>query len=197
MTRGRRTGRFKYWLGRAWFRLQGWQFQGELPPSGRFILVCAPHTSNWDLIYLLAVMFMFRIKVSWLGKHTIFKKPFGGFMRWLGGIPVDRTSTHGVVDQIAEYFEQYDNLIIAVTPEGTRRKTDHWKSGFYHIAVQAQVPILLGFVDFAHKRAGTGFSFIPQGDLQADMDRIREFYQDMRGANPEQESNIILQEEQN
>jgi 1-acyl-sn-glycerol-3-phosphate acyltransferase len=191
-----RSGWFKYFLGKTWLRLKGWQFEGELPAEGKFILICAPHTSNWDFIYLLAIMFMFRIKVSWLGKHTLFKKPFGGLMRWLGGIPVDRRSTHGVVDQIKERFDQSDNLILAITPEGTRRKTDHWKSGFYHIAVKAQVPILLGFADYARKRAGTGFAFIPRGDLSAEMDRIRAFYRDIRGANPEMESDIILREEQ-
>ena len=195
MTNHKRSGWFKYFLGKTWFRLKGWQFEGELPPEGRFILICGPHTSNWDFIYLLAVMFMFRIKVSWLGKHTIFKKPFGGFMRWLGGIPVDRRSTHGVVDQIKDRFDQTDNLILAITPAGTRKRTDHWKSGFYHIAVKAQVPLLMGFADYARKTAGTGDAFIPQGDLTADMDRIRAFYSNIRGAHPEMESTIVLREE--
>jgi 1-acyl-sn-glycerol-3-phosphate acyltransferase len=195
MTSMKKSGRFKYFLGKSWMRANGWTFSGNLPPQGKFLLICAPHTSNWDLIYLLAVMFLLRIKVSWMGKHTIFKKPFGNFMKWLGGIPVDRRSTHGVVDQIVDHFNQQENLIIAIAPEGTRHRTDLWKSGFYHIAYKAQVPLLLGYVDYEHKRAGTGPAFIPTGDIKKDMDRIREFYADIRGAKPEEESTIILREE--
>jgi len=195
MAKNNRSGHFKYFLGKSWMKLNGWTFEGELPPQGKFILICSPHTSNWDLIYLLAIMFMHRIKVSWIGKHTVFKKPFGGFMRWLGGIPVDRRSAHGVVDQIADRFAEADNLIIAMTPPGTRSKTDHWKSGFYHIAYKAQVPILLGFADYANKKAGTGPSFIPDGNIKKDMDMIRDYYKDIRGCNPENESIIILREE--
>lgn len=191
----RTSGRFKYFLGKTWMRSTGWTFTGELPPQGKFMLICAPHTSNWDLIYLLAVMFLLRIKVSWMGKHTIFKKPFGGFMKWLGGIPINRSSIHGVVDQMVDHFNAHDNLIIAIAPEGTRHKTEIWKSGFYHIAYKAQVPLLLGFIDYKHKLAGTGPAFIPTGNMQKDMDRIREFYADIRGAKPENESRIILREE--
>ena len=195
MNPSKRSGRFKYSLGKLWMELTGWRFEGDLPEEGKFMLICAPHTSNWDLIYLLALMFMLRIRVSWLGKHTIFKKPFGGFMKWLGGISVDRRNTHGVVDQIADHFKANDNLIIAIAPEGTRHKTDHWKSGFYHIAYRAQVPLLLGFIDYAHKKLGTGPAFIPSGDIKKDMDFIRAFYADIRGARPEMESTIILREE--
>lgn len=195
MKKSKRSGQFKYLLGKAWMGYKGWSFNGELPPQGKFMLICAPHTSNWDLIYLLAIMFMLRIKVSWMGKHTLFKKPFGGIMRWLGGIPIDRRSPHGAVDQIVEHFARQDDLIIAIAPEGTRKKTDNWKSGFYHIAHKAQIPILLGFVDYANKKAGTGPSFIPSGDVVQDMDVIRDFYKDIRGDIPENESDIILMEE--
>lgn len=183
-------------LGKFWFWITGWEFRGALSPKGKFILICEPHTSNWDFLYLLAVMFIMRIKISWLGKHTVFKKPFGGFMKWLGGIPVDRSSTHGVVDQIADHFAENDNLIIALAPSGTRDKRDHWKSGFYHMGYKAQVPLLLGYVDFGNKVAGTGPSFVPTGDIKGDMDKIREYYADIRGAHPELESDIILREEQ-
>ncbi len=195
MAKNKRSGKFKYFLGKRFMKFKGWEFEGKLPPQGKFMLICAPHTSNWDFIYLLAIMFMLRIKVSWMGKHTLFKKPFGKFMRWLGGIPIDRRSTHGVVDQIADYYNKHDDLIIAIAPEGTRKKTDHWKSGFYHIANKAQVPLLLGYVDFVNKKAGTGPAFIPTGDMQKDMDIIRDFYQDIRGDHPEMESDIVLREE--
>lgn len=195
MKKTKRSGLFKLMLGKIWFWFTGWKFEGDLSPTGKYILICEPHTSNWDFIHLLAVMFINRIKISWLGKHTIFKKPFGGFMKWLGGIPIDRRSTHGVVDQIADYFAAYENLVIAVSPSGTRHKTDHWKSGFYHIAFKAQVPLLLGYVDFPNKIVGTGPSITPSGNIKQDMDRIREFYADIRGDHPELESDIILREE--
>ena len=196
MSKNKRSGLFKLLLGKAWFRLTGWEFKGELPPQGKFILVCEPHTSNWDFIHLLGVMFILRIKISWLGKHTLFKKPFGGIMKWLGGIPIDRRSTHGVVDQIADHFAANENLIIALAPSGTRTKRDHWKSGFYHMGFKAQVPLLLGYVNFATKTAGTGPAFIPSGDIKKDMDFIRDFYVDIRGDHPQLESDIILKEEQ-
>lgn len=100
-----------------------------------------------------------------------------------------------MVDQLVDRFNETDNLILAITPAGTRRKTDSWKSGFYHIAYKAQIPVLLGYADFEKKRAGTGLSFIPSGNITEDMDRIREFYRDIRGADPEKESTIILREE--
>lgn len=195
MQSNRRSGVFKFMLGKLFFKATGWKFKGDLVPKGKFILICEPHTSNWDFIFLLAVMFTMRIKISWLGKHTIFKKPFGGFMKWLGGIPVDRRSTHGVVEQITEYFERHENLIIALSPSGTRHKTDHWKSGFYHIGHNAKVHLLLGYIDYASKTAGTGPSFIPSGDIKKDMDLIRTFYAGIRGGNPEQESDILLRDE--
>ncbi|MEA3286775.1 MAG: lysophospholipid acyltransferase family protein [Candidatus Marinimicrobia bacterium] len=195
MKKNKKSGQFKYFLGKMFMKARGWEFKGELPHAGKFMLICAPHTSNWDFMYLLAIMFMLRIKVSWMGKHTLFKKPFGNFMRWLGGISIDRRSTHGVVDQIAEYYATHDDLIIAIAPEGTRKKTDHWKSGFYHIANKAQVPLLLGYVDYVNKQAGTGPSFIPTGDIKKDMDQIRDFYKDIRGDHPELESDLILREE--
>lgn len=195
MGKHKRSGYFKLILGKLWLKIWGWELKADQPPPGNFVLLCAPHTSNWDFGYLLAFMFIRRIKVSWMGKHTIFKKPFGGFMKWLGGIPIDRRSTHGVVDQLADYFKENENLIIAIAPEGTRHKTDHWKSGFYHIANKAQVPLLLGYLDYPNKIVGTGPSFIPTGNIAKDMDVLRDFYKDFRGDHPEDESKIILREE--
>ena len=195
MRRKKQTGFFKYFLGKAWLRIKGWKFVGAEPPAGRFMLICAPHTSNWDFSFLLAFMFIIRVKVSWLGKHTLFKKPFGKIMKWLSGIPVDRRSAHGVVDQIADYYAKNDDLIIAIAPEGTRHKRSRWKSGFYHMAYTAQVPLLLGYVDFPSKTVGTGPQMVLTGNIKQDMDLIREFYADVRGDHPELESDIIMREE--
>ncbi|MBC8191291.1 MAG: lysophospholipid acyltransferase family protein [Candidatus Marinimicrobia bacterium] len=196
MNKNKRSGVIKLMLGKIWLKLTGWKYEGHLPTRGKYILICEPHTSNWDFIFLLAAMFMDRIKVSWLGKHTLFKKPFGGFMKWLGGIPIDRRSTHGVVEQIADHFAANENLMIALAPSGTRAKRDHWKSGFYHMAYSAQVPLLLGYVDFPTKTVGTGPLINLSGDIKKDMDMLREFYADIRGDHPELESDIILREEQ-
>ncbi len=195
MRKIKQSGVVKHFLGWLWLKITGWELKADQPEPGNYILICAPHTSNWDFGYLLAFMFIRRIKVSWMGKHTLFKKPFGGFMKWLGGIPVDRRKTHGVVDQIAEYFKKSENLIIAIAPEGTRHKTDHWKSGFYHIANTAKVPLLLGYLDFANKVVGIGSVYSLTGNINQDMDIIRDFYKDFRGANPEDESTMILREE--
>ncbi len=196
MKKSKRSGLIKLFLGRTWLRLTGWKFAGDLRQAEKFILICEPHTSNWDFIYLLAAMFVERIRISWLGKHTLFKKPFGGFMKWLGGIPIDRRSAHGVVDQIADHFALNESLVIALAPSGTRARRDHWKSGFYHMALKAQVPLLLGYVDFHHKIVGTGPLLTPSGNIKKDMDSIRKFYADFRGDHPELESDIILKEEQ-
>jgi 1-acyl-sn-glycerol-3-phosphate acyltransferase len=173
----------------------GWDVVGQVPVGDRFVLVGAPHTSNWDFPFTLAAVYIFRLKISWLGKDTLFKKPFGGVMRWLGGIPVDRTSEQGVVDKIAGQFSESDRLVLAIGPEGTRKKRDYWKSGFYWIAYTAQVPLLCGYLDYAQKKACLGLSFVPTGDIKKDMDRIREFYEGIQGKHPELTTRIRLVDE--
>ena len=130
-----------------------------------------------------------------MGKHTIFRKPFGGFMRWLGGIAINRSSSSGVVDQIADKFKTSEKLVLALAAEGTRKKSDYWKSGFYWIALKAQVPIVCGYLDYPTREAGFGLSFIPTGDMKKDMDRIREFFCDKRGKIPENASTVRLRDE--
>ncbi|MGD8463769.1 MAG: lysophospholipid acyltransferase family protein [Anaerolineae bacterium] len=184
-----------YWLGRFWMWLFGWQVKGHVPAGGKFVLVGAPHTSNWDFPFTLAAAAVLRLRISWLGKDSAFKGPLGPIMRGLGGIPIDRSSPQGLVSQIAARFDQSDQLIIAIAPSGTRRQTQYWKSGFYWIAHAAQVPILCGYLDYRRKRAGVGLSFVPTGDIGADMDRIREFYQDFQGKKPELATRVRLADE--
>ena len=144
---------------------------------------------------MLATAFVMRVHITWFAKHTVFKFPFGWFMRKLGGIPVDRRAPQSLVKQMAERFEKSDYLILAVPPEGTRRRVDLWKSGFYHIAAQGGVPIALGYLDYGRKLSGIGAYLMPSGDINADMDTIRTFYRDIRGKYPEGESEPRLQEE--
>ena len=188
-------GFIPYCIGRVWMRIFGWDVTGQVPPGGKFVLVGAPHTSNWDFPFTLATLYTFRLKISWLGKHTLFKKPFGKIMRWLGGIPIDRSSEHGVVDQIVKQFNESQKFAVTIAPSGTRKKRDYWKSGFYWIAHTAQVPILCGYLDYSRKTACLGLSFVPTGDIKKDMDRIRGFFVDIRGKNPELATPIRLFDE--
>lgn len=144
---------------------------------------------------MLAAAYVLRLQASWVGKHTIFRFPWGWLFRRLGGIPVDRRSPQSLVTQMAAEFKLRDYLILAVAPEGTRSKVDTWKSGFYHLAYQSGVPIALGYLDYERKLCGLGMFVTPSGNIKEDMDKIRGFYRDIRGKYPELESEPRLQEE--
>ncbi|MGD8369932.1 MAG: lysophospholipid acyltransferase family protein [Syntrophobacterales bacterium] len=189
------SGMISYWIGRFWMWLFGWDVVGQVPPGGKFVLIGAPHTSNWDFPFALAALYVFRLKISWLGKHTLFKKPFGNVMRWLGGIPINREIQENVVDQIVKQFRTSQQLVVVLAPSGTRKKRDYWKSGFYWIANSAQVPILCGYLDYYRKKACLGLSFLPTGDVKKDMDRIRDFYEGVQGKQAELATRIRLIDE--
>lgn len=182
-------------LGKLWLEIFGWRCDGPPPPYKKFVLIAAPHTSAWDLPFMLATSYVMDVPVSWMGKHTLFRPPFGGLMRFLGGIPIDRRSRHNVVERAIEELERAPSMVLAIPAEGTRAKVALWKSGFYHIALGAGVPIGLGFLDFERKVCGLHHFVVPTGDVRADMDQIREFYRDIRGKYPEWESVPRLREE--
>lgn len=167
-------------IGRIWARIflgiLGWKKEGDLPDAPKLVLIAAPHTTNWDLPIMLALGFLLRAKLFWMSKESIFRWPFGGLLRWLGGIPIDRSKPNGVVGQCIERFETRETLILAVPPEGTRSKVRKWKSGFYHIAVGANVPIALGFLDYKRRRGGVHGLFYPTGDYEKDLIEIQRFY---------------------
>jgi 1-acyl-sn-glycerol-3-phosphate acyltransferase len=175
--------------------LLSWDVVGQVPVDEKFVLIAAPHTSNWDFPFGLFASYIYRLKVSWIGKDTLFKKPFGGIMRRLGGIAINRDSRHGVVDQIAEQLRESHKLVIAIAPSGTRKKRDYWKSGFYWVAHTAQVPILCGYLDYAHRKACLGLCFVPTGNVKEDMDRIRDFYKGIQGKYPEMATMVRLRDE--
>lgn len=181
-------------LARAFLRLSGWTLEGELPSTRAYVLIAAPHTTNWDLLYFLACAWAFGISPSWMGKHTLFRGPLGPVMRGLGGIPVERARTGGLVGQMTLAFEQRPDLVLTVPPEGTRSRARFWKSGFYQIALAAKVPIALGYLDYPRRCGGVGPAFVPR-ELRADMDAIRAFYADKRGKHPERFGDVRLQEE--
>ncbi|UCE86847.1 MAG: lysophospholipid acyltransferase family protein [Deltaproteobacteria bacterium] len=185
-------GRF---IARVFLNITGWQAEGAKPVPSKFVLIAAPHTSNWDLAYLLAFAAIFDIRISWMGKHVLFRPPLGWLMRALGGIPIVRHARGNMVSQMARAFEDNDSLALVVPAEGTRGYVPHWKSGFYHIARQADVPIVLGFLDFARRRGGFGPALYPTGDIRRDMDEIRDFYADKAGKYPDQFGEVRLKEE--
>lgn len=186
----------KRWIGRAYLQACGWEQEGPRPTPESFVLIAAPHTSNWDLPFTLAFSAVYDLPIRWAGKHTLFAPPFGWFMRALGGIPIRRDRRENRVDQLAGLFAEHPGLVLTVPAEGTRSRTEYWKSGFYHIAAKAQVPIVCGYLDYARKRGGFGFVLEPSGDLRADMDRIRAFYADKTGKYPELFGPVRLREEE-
>ena len=172
----------------GFLRLTGWRVEGQLPDEARkSVLIAAPHTSNWDLPYTLMVAFALNLQVQWMGKNGIFRFPFGGLMRWLGGIPVDRSrSTNLVAASIDSIRNATGPLQLIVPPEGTRSKTRYWKTGFYHIAVGAGVPIVMAYMDYRRKVSGLGPIFKTTGDVERDMAAIKAFYATIVGKNPHQ-----------
>lgn len=172
----------------TYLKLAGWQVQGVLPEQAqKSVLIAAPHTSNWDLPYTLMVAFVLRLNIYWMGKASIFRFPFGSLMRWLGGIAVDRSKTNNLVLASAQAIQAADGALqLIVPPEGTRSKTRYWKTGFYHIAAAAQVPIVLAYMDYQRKISGLGPLFVPSGNLEADMLQIKAFYAPFKGRNADQ-----------
>ena len=175
-------------LSLAVLKLTGWKVSGQLPPNGRkCVLIAAPHTSNWDLPYTLMVAFSLRLNIYWMGKEQIFKPPFRGLMMWLGGLPVRRESANKLVAASIEALQAADGPVqLVVPPEGTRSKARYWKTGFYYIAVGAQVPIVMAYMDYERKISGLGPVFEPTGDIEADMVTIKAFYAPFKGKNPDQ-----------
>lgn len=181
----------KYVMGTSLLKMMGWKMdKSNLPACKKMVIIAAPHTSNWDLPLMLACSYVSGLKISWLGKDTIFRGPGGGFFKWLGGIPVDRSAATGMVAQVADVFKQRDTLAIAIPPAGTRRYTEGWKTGFYYIAHQANVPIVMSYLDWSRKVAGYGPALHPTGDIEADFEIFREFYKDKIGKFPEHTSPI-------
>lgn len=166
-------------------KLAGWKVLGTLPAQARkSVFIAAPHTSNWDLPYTLMVAFVLHLNINWMGKASIFRFPFGPLMRWLGGVAVDRSKANNLVAASAQAIREANGALqLIVPPEGTRSKTRYWKTGFYHIAVMAQVPIVMAYMDYERKISGLGPMFVPTGDLEADMLQIKAFYAPFKGKN--------------
>ena len=183
------------WVGLTFMALTGWRVRGQAPTSVRTVIIAAPHTTNWDFVYLMAAAMVLKVRIHWLGKKELFAFPFGGVMRALGGISVDRAVSTNLVEQVAGRFETTDKLTVVIPPSGTRGRATHWKSGFYWIAHNAGASIVCGYLDYAKREAGLGYTFEPSGIPAQDMPRVRAFYEPITGKYPDQTTPARLREE--
>jgi 1-acyl-sn-glycerol-3-phosphate acyltransferase len=163
-------------LARPYLWLAGWRLEGEFPDAPKMVIVAAPHTSNWDYIYLLAAGLVWDAPFAFFAKDELFRWPLGVLLRWLGGVPVDRSQTTGVALWATRQLEQMDHLYLVIPPEGTRSRADYWNSGFYWIALAANVPIALAYADYARRVVGIGPVVELTGQPEADMAAVSEFY---------------------
>lgn len=167
------------------FWISGWKIVGEIPTMKKMVMVAAPHTSNWDFVYARAAFYLMDIPLRFTIKKELFFFPLGPILKAFGGIPIDRSAKSGMVGRMIELYKNWDHLCIMVTPEGTRSHAKEWKKGFYHVADGAGVPILLGYLDYGKKEAGIGPAIYPSGDVDKDMEQIKDFYKTITPKYPE------------
>ena len=172
------------WIGVAGLFILGWELAGPAPKEKKYVMIGAPHTSNWDFVFFLLVIFAMELPFKWKAKDSLFSPPFRNLLIRLGGIPVDRSRRNNVVANTAKAFRNSDEMMLAIAPSGTRSKVKKWKSGFYHMAVQGEVPVVCGFLDYRRKVGGLGPVFYPTGNIEHDMAEIQSFYRDIAGKNP-------------
>jgi len=180
------------WIAKRLLALGGWTPIGEVIPVKKAVIIAAPHTSNWDGIWALVYKVSIGVEISFFAKESLFWFPLGTLLRGLGGIPLHRNQPGTAVHQAADAFAENEQFYFALAPEGTRSLRKHWKSGFYRIAQAADVPIVLGFLDFGRKRLGFTDIMYVTGDVEADLDKIRRFYADIEGRWPEKASPIVF-----
>jgi 1-acyl-sn-glycerol-3-phosphate acyltransferase len=184
-------------LGALVLRLVGWRVEGAVPPGvTKAVVLAAPHTSNWDLPLMLAVAWVLGVRPAWLGKRELFRGPFGWLMARLGGIPVDRAVRGNLVRQTVAWFGAAERLFLVIPPSGTRSRAPRWKSGFYHVARGAGVPVLCAFLDYGRRTGGIGPLVRPTGDVRRDMEEIRAFYGGVAARYPEMATPVRLVEEE-
>ena len=170
--------RFLLWIG-------GWRVEGEKPDLDKYVLIAAPHTSNWDFYYAVLMAFAFDLELYMFGKKELVAHPLGCVMRWMGVVPVDRKVRGGLVDQAVRQFDKRKKMVLGIPPSGTRSRVAKWKTGFYYIATGANLPICLASIDYSKKLGRMGPLFYPTGDLEADMVEILKFYDGVTGKRQE------------
>jgi 1-acyl-sn-glycerol-3-phosphate acyltransferase len=165
--------------------LAGWRVEGELPACPKFVVIVAPHTSNWDFFLGILGMFVTGVRASWLGKHTIFRFPLTPVLRWLGGEPIDRSAAHGTVGIAIEHFRTRQQWVLGLSPEGTRRRVDRWKTGFYRIAVGAGVPIVPVTMDYRRRVLGIGSPVTPGPNEAVEVAKLHALFRKEMAKSPE------------
>lgn len=179
-------------IARLILRGGGWTISGQVPDLPKMVCILGKHTSNWDGVWCVALMFAMDDRpVGWIIKDVAFRFPFRRLLRWLGAIPVNRHAPEGFVSQASRKFVEGDSSILCIAPEGTRRKAEKWKTGFYRIAQESDAPIILGFLDYKRGISGVGPIIWPTGDYDADLRQIADFYRDITPRNPEFASEIV------
>ena len=173
-------------IGRFLLRLLGWKIVGNFPPEPRFVIAWGPHTSYWDWYVGVACLLAFRIRSSWMVADGFFWWPLSSFMTALGGVPIKRDRSHHVVAQTVEKFKNSNQFVLAISPEGNRKKVKKWKTGFYHIAREAKVPIFLVSLDYASKTLTLGPIFRTTGDVESDLNEVQSWFRKFTARYPEQ-----------
>jgi len=173
-------------------KLIGWKVEDKVPQTQRYVLIAYPHTSNWDFIMGMLARWALNMPLNWVAKHSMFWGPFRPLFMAIGGVPLNREKSVGFIQKNIELFEQREEFILGLMPEGTRSKTDHLKTGFYHIAHGANVPLALGYLDYKNKSIGVGKVMDLSGDIEADFEVIKAFYQDKTGYRPEKASDLKI-----
>jgi 1-acyl-sn-glycerol-3-phosphate acyltransferase len=177
----------------GWFGQRGWSVEGRAPEPRKFVVIAAPHTSNWDFLYFIGAADGLNLDLSFVGKKSLFRWPFARMMRDMGGIPVDRSKSTNYVDTMVAEFARRAEFMLTIAPEGTRGKTSGWKSGFYHIAMGAKVPLVCGFMDYKRKCVGLGMTLWPTGDYAADMKKLLAFYATHTPKFPERRAQHVIE----
>ncbi|RDH81591.1 MAG: glycerol acyltransferase [endosymbiont of Galathealinum brachiosum] len=179
-------------LSRIILKMLGWQLDEQLPAINKYVLIGYPHTSNWDFIMGMLAKWAMNMPLNWVAKHSMFWGPFGPIFVAMGGVPVNRGKASGFIQKNIDLFNSRECFVLGLMPEGTRSKTDKWKTGFYHIADGANVPIALAYLDYKNKKIGVGKMVETTGDIDSDFEIIKSFYQDKTGCNPKNQSDLII-----
>ncbi|MCA9943221.1 MAG: lysophospholipid acyltransferase family protein [Anaerolineales bacterium] len=182
----RRGNRFSQAVAAFFFKVTGWRVAGSLPNLPKMIVIGAPHTTNWDFPLAMTLIFYLGVRLNWMAKKEFFVKPISYLWDWLGGVPVDRKAASGMVGQTVEVIQQRAKIVLAIAPEGTRSKVVRWRTGFYHIAHNANIPIVPVLVDYGRKTLTITEPFTPTGDVDADLPLLQARYQGITGKNKDQ-----------
>lgn len=174
-------------LSKIIFKIFGWHVAGHIPPDlKKSMMIAAPHTSNWDFFFARCAFYLMDVDLRYTIKKEAMVGPLGWLLKKMGALPVDRSKNNSLVNSMVEILNKSDRMVIMITPEGTRKYQPRWRKGFYYTALEAKVPIILGYLDYPNKEAGVGPIFYPTGDVEEDIEKIKAFYRTKKGKYPDQ-----------